>query len=505
MGLLSTVLYLLLPAIVLLYFYIRRKYAYWSDRNVPHVPGSPPMGSFKGMGTKYHFTEIMDRMYQQFKNTGVSAIGMYLGFKPAVLVLDLDLIKRILVKDFNQFRDRGMYFNEKDDPLSAHLFSIEGERWRFLRNKLSPTFTSGKIKYMFNTIKDIGDEFLLCFDKYVEKKHPADVKALAQRFTCDVIGSCAFGLECNSLKNEGSEMMSIGDEVLKPGPIRTMWFFFLMSFRNFSRKMGFKQIPGNVTKYFMGVVESTINHREKNNISRQDFLQLLMQLKNRGTIEDHEEESKETITLNETAAQAFLFFFAGFETSSTALSFALFELAANLDIQTKTREEIKRILKKYNGNITYEALKEMTYLEQVVNETLRKHPPLGNLMRIANERFRLTNPDITLEPGQLVMIPVHSIHRDPEIYPNPERFDPDRFTPDQVEARHSHSFLPFGDGPRNCIGMRFALVEVKFGIVQLLSRLQFSVNERTAVPLQIDARSSLLDVKGGIWLDVSKI
>ncbi|XP_058460188.1 probable cytochrome P450 6a14 [Malaya genurostris] len=507
MGVLITVLYLLAPAVLAFYLYVRRKYNYWADRNIPHVPGAFPMGSFNGMGSKIHFTEILDQAYKKFQKTGSShaASGMYLGLNPMLLIHDLDLVKQILVKDFNNFRDRGMYFNEKDDPLSAHLFSIEGEKWRFLRNKLSPTFTSGKMKYMFLTIRDIGDEFLHCFDKYIEHKQPADVKALAQRFTCDVIGSCAFGLQCNSLKNEGSELMTIGDKVFKPGLLRTIWVFLLMSFREWSVKLGLKQIPGDVTDYFMGVVRNTVDNREKNNVIRQDFLQLLMQLKNKGTVEDNEEASNETISMNDVAAQAFLFFFAGFETSSTALSFALFELASNERVQEKLRDEIKRVLEAHNNQITYEAIKEMTYMDQVVNETLRMFPPVGNLIRIANEPYQLTSPNVTVEKGQMVMVSVHSIHHDPAIYEDPERFDPDRFAPERVKARHSHCFLPFGDGPRNCIGMRFGLLEVKFGLAQLIGQLRFTVNERTKVPLELDPRSSLLEVKDGIWLDVCRL
>lgn len=138
-------------------------------------------------------------------------------------------------------------------------------------------------------------------------------------------------------------------------------------------------------------------------------------------------------------------------------------------------------------------------------ETLRKHPPVGNLIRIANEPYRIASPEMTLEKGTMLMIPVHQIQHDPEIYPDPSRFDPERFTPEAVNARHSHSFLPFGDGPRNCIGMRFALVEVKFGIAQLISRLRFTVNPRTPEPLRYDPKSQLAEVIGTIWLDVERI
>lgn len=504
MGLLNTVLYFILPAFTLLYLFLRRKYSYWADRNVPHESGRFPMGSLNGMGSKHHLVHITDRIYHKFKGTG-SVAGFYVTLSPTLLVTDLELVKQILVKDFNSFRDRGMYYNEKEDPLSAHLFSIEGEQWRFMRNKLSPTFTSGKIKYMFLTMQEIGDEFVSCFDKYVEGGEPVDMKAMAQRFTCDVIGSCAFGLNCNSLKNEGSELLAMGDKVFKMSQLQMLKAFFVMSYRDLSLKLGLRQLPVEVTDYFMNVIQGTVNHREKNNVVRPDFLQLLMQLKNKGTIEDHEDDSADKITMDQAAAQAFLFFFAGFETSSTALSFAIFELAHNPDIQEKTRAEVQRVLAAHGGHLTYDALKEMTYLEQVVNESLRMYPPVGNIIRIATQPYQLSNPNLVIEKGTMVMIPAYSIHHDPDIYPNPSQFDPDRFTSEAIQARHAYTFLPFGEGPRNCIGMRFALLEVKFGIAQLLSRLSFSLNSRVKLPLELDPKAFIMEIKGGLWLDVKKI
>ncbi|XP_062537867.1 uncharacterized protein LOC134206193 [Armigeres subalbatus] len=504
MGLLNTVIFLVLPAVWLLYIYFRRKYSYWADRNVPQAPGSLPLGTFNGMGSKYHFTEVLQQVYDQYHKAH-KAVGVYLSVRPILFVNDLDLVKQILVKDFNSFRDRGMYYNEKDDPLSAHLFSIEGEKWRFLRNKLSPTFTSGKIKYMFLTMCEIGDELLACFEKYVGREDPVDIKPLAQRFTSDVISSVAFGFKSNALQNEGSELLRKGDKVFKPGRWETIRMFAVSSYRDLAKKLGMRQLPKDVTDYFMDVITGTVDYREKNNVTRQDFLQLLLQLKNKGTVEEHEQESKEKITLDELAAQAFLFFIAGFDTTSTTVSFALFELASNPDVQEKARQEVKRVLANHDGHITYDALKDMTYLEQVVNETLRKHPPVGNLIRLANGPYKLDCLNTTLEPNTMIMIPVHPIHHDPEIYPNPSRFDPDRFTPEAINARHSHSFLPFGDGPRNCIGMRFGLVEVKFGIAKLLNQLRFTVHEKTQLPMRYEAKSQLADAKGGIWLNVERI
>lgn len=138
-------------------------------------------------------------------------------------------------------------------------------------------------------------------------------------------------------------------------------------------------------------------------------------------------------------------------------------------------------------------------------ETLRLHPPVGNLFRVANQPYRLSKTDLIIEKGTLLMIPVTSIHQDPEIYPNPWQFDPERFTPEAIQARHSHAFLPFGDGPRNCIGMRFALLEVKFGIAVLLSKFRFSPSAKMILPLELDISAPMMAAKGGVWLDVNKI
>lgn len=112
---------------------------------------------------------------------------------------------------------------------------------------------------------------------------------------------------------------------------------------------------------------------------------------------------------------------------------------------------------------------------------------------------------MTLDADTMVLVPVYAIHYDPDIYQNPTRFDPDRFTPEAIQARHTHAFLPFGDGPRNCIGLRFALLEVKFGIAVLLSKFRFSTSAKMILPLELDISGPMMAAKGGVWLDVNKI
>lgn len=169
----------------------------------------------------------------------------------------------------------------------------------------------------------------------------------------------------------------------------------------------------------------------------------------------------------------FVFFSAGFETSSTTLSYCLYELALdkNKHIQDEARREIRSTLDKYDGNLTYDAIHEMTYIDQIINglefqsnsmrfiricwsnrlvyivsEALRKHPPASNLIRVATKNYKVPNSHYTIPKGMMVLIPIYGIHHDPDYYENPEEFEPKRFTPEEVKMRPSCSFLPFGDG-----------------------------------------------------------
>ncbi|KAL6448752.1 hypothetical protein ACFW04_000513 [Cataglyphis niger] len=206
------------------------------------------------------------------------------------------------------------------------------------------------------------------------------------------------------------------------------------------------------------------------------------------------------LTLLEAIAQAFVFFIAGFETSSTTATFCLYELAQQQDLQDKLRKEIDEILKKH-GELTYNAVNEMTYLHKVVNEAMRKYPPLPSLNRMCTEEINLPTTNIHIPKGMLITIPLLGLHRDPSIYPDPDRFDPERFNEDKVAARHPYAYLPFGEGPRICIGSRFAYMQTKVGLISLLSKFKFKVDPRT-FPLIFDQNTFILTAKGGIYLTI---
>jgi cytochrome P450 family 6 len=461
------------------------------------------MGDLTGIG-KRHFNDCLRDVYQNFKKQDVLC-GFFNTFEPKIIPLDLNLIKDILVKDFNNFVDRGVYYNEEADPLSANLFAIEGEKWRFLRNKLSPTFTSGKMKMMFHTIADKGTELINAIERE-SVNGPMEAKNLSVRFTSDVIANCAFGLECGGLKNGNSDPMKIAEIIFSFRGLKMIYFFFIESFKGTARKLGLRLFPKDIEQFFMKIIQDTINLRKNEKLERKDFMNMLIQLMEKGNIDDEVGGSDtRKITFKELAAQAFIFFFAGFETTSTTMSFMLYELAYNQDIQDKVRKEIQDVVKKHNGEITYDAIQEMTYLRQTFDETLRKYPPAGFLFRIAVDDYKVRNSNHIIEKGSSVIVPAYSIHHDPEIYPNPDRFDPDRFTQEEIEKRHNYAYLPFGEGNRNCIGVRFAILETKFAFAKILSEYKITLNSKTDQPLKLNPDTTVLEALSGIWINFEKL
>ncbi|CAB3365187.1 Hypothetical predicted protein [Cloeon dipterum] len=298
---------------------------------------------------------------------------------------------------------------------------------------------------------------------------------------------------------------------------------FIKDFSHFSdrgfqvaRRLKIRTMDEEVKNFFLNLTKDMIQHRKKNSIVRNDFLQLLMELKDKGRVaiaNDDEDATLENEDLHESntpfrfddtdlAAQATIFFLAGFETSSSAVSFALLELAVNPDIQRKAHSEIDEQLAKCGGEITYETLKEMKYLEWIADETLRKYPAVAVHFRMCNKKYTLPGRNITLEKGMHVAIPNYALQNDPKYFANPERFDPERFSSDDILNKLQYIYTPFGLGPRQCIGNRFAMVQTKLALLTFLQKYTVSTCEKTHFPVKFEAKQFIPTAKDGIWLQI---
>lgn len=480
---------------LLVYKYYDEKYKFWKHLNVPYLTPSIPFGNLDNFVLKKCQPAGIQlaNFYKRLKGEGHRFGGIYVLGTPIFIPVDPDLIKNILAKDFTHFDTKNFFVNERDQPISGNLFFIGGEKWKNMRVKMTPTFTSGKMKLMLSILLDCHKPMLEHLEACCKNKQALDIKETAARFTTDIIGSAAFGIECNSFKNADPEFRRMGRMFLEESYTQMLKNMFAFNFHNAARKLHITSFPKDAEKFLTNVIQETMRFRKENNVTKNDFLQMLIKL--------HDEEQ---ITFGELSAQAFVIFLAGFETSSTTMMFALFELAQNQDIQDKVRNEIRRVLAKYNGEITYEALGELIYTKQVIDETLRKHPPVLTVDRMCSKAYKLENENIIIPSGTSVIVSTYGIHYDPEYYPNPEKFDPDRFSPENIGNINPYTYLPFGEGPRLCIGQRFGIMQTKVGLVSLLKDYRYTLNEKTDPNLEYAFKFILTPI-GNILLDMEKV
>lgn len=348
----------------LIYTYFNYVYRHWARLGVPYEEPSIPFGSFE---SPFNRTEdritFMRRLYDKHKKLGHRHFGTYLLDKPLYVAVDVDIIRSVVAKDFPHFMNRGIFYNEKVDPLSGHLFLLDGAKWKNMRVKLTPTFTSGKMKMMFNTLVECSLGMVQTIEKSLKENTPVEIKEVAGCFTTDVIGSCAFGLECNSFKDTDAPFRKYGRKIFEAKLLNFVKSTFSFVFPNLTKKLGIKQMDPEVESFLLNVVKDTVAYRENNNYYRNDFLQLLIDIKNKKDADGN----SSPFTLEEIAAQVFVFFIAGYETSSTAMTFSIFELSRSKDIQSKAREEVRSVLAKHGGKLSYEAVQEMKYVGQIVD------------------------------------------------------------------------------------------------------------------------------------------
>uniref|UniRef100_T1J9R3 Cytochrome P450 n=1 Tax=Strigamia maritima TaxID=126957 RepID=T1J9R3_STRMM len=207
---------------------------------------------------------------------------------------------------------------------------------------------------------------------------------------------------------------------------------------------------------------------------------------NNDTKENPTAGSKKTLTREILVAQTIIFLLAGHETTANTINFMVYELARDQDIQDKLIKEVDEVMTESKGKLSYEGVTSMRYLDMVISETLRKYPPLVRIDRVCSEeKYNLNG--ITIRKGMALTIPVHAMHNNQDFFPNPNIFDPERFSPENKTKRNPFTYLPFGEGPRNCIAKRFALLETKLVVVHMLYNYRFKTCKETDVyyPLQM--------------------
>ncbi|XP_022830610.1 cytochrome P450 9e2-like [Spodoptera litura] len=511
--------------------YFRRVYSSFSRQGIKHFKPVPVFGNLAKMLMRTeHFCDHIVNLYQSFPEERF--VGRYEFVKQIIFVRDLELIKKMTVKDFEHFLDHQSILSTSDSYFSRNLFSLQGQEWKDMRSTLSPAFTSSKMRLMLPFMVEVGDQMMQMLHRQIrESKNGSitvDCKDLTTRYANDVIATCAFGLKVDSQTDKTNSFYMLGKESSEFGFRKLMSFLIVSNAPALARLLKLDFLSEACKQGFKKIVLSTMQTREMKNIIRPDMIHLLMEAK-KGKLTHDDVKTNDVAagfaTVEESAvgkksadrvwsdedlvAQAVLFFIAGFETVSTGMIFLLYELAVNPDVQERLAQEIKEVDAKNGGKFDFNSIQNMVYMDMVVSETLRLWPPAVTLDRICTKDYNMGKPnpkaekDVILRKGTGVWIPTYAFHRDPQYFPNPDKFDPERFSEENRHTINPFAYMPFGVGPRNCIGSRFALCEIKVMVYQILKEMVLSPSETTCIPAKLSKDTFSMRLEGGHWLKFS--
>lgn len=519
--------------ILLIYHYLSKKYEYFLAKPIPCLKPTFLLGSTGPMMTRRKdvSSHIKD-MYNTFPDFKV--VGFYDLMKPIFMLRDPEVIKKIGVKDFDFFTDHTPTMSGSSEDVGGDtlfgnsLFALRGQKWRDMRATLSPAFTGSKMRHMFELVAECGKSVTEFFQAEAKsgKRLEFEMKDTLSRFANDVIATVAFGIKVDSMRERENDFYVKGKQMVNFQSIFVLLKFLLMrAMPKTAVKLGIDFIDKDLASYFRGVITDNMKQRDAHGIVRNDMIHMLMEVQ-KGALKHQKEEQdtkdagfatveESTVgkslhsrvwTENELIAQCFLFFLAGFETVSVAMTFLAYELTINPDIQNRLYAEILDTEQSLEGKpLSYEVLQKMEYMDMVISEALRKWPPAVVSDRFCNKDYMFTDGAGTrfvIEKGQTVWIPTIAIHNDPKFYPNPEKFDPERFNETNRPNINIGAYLPFGVGPRNCIGSRLALMEMKSIIYYLLKDFSLEPTEKTEVPLEMSKNMFALQAKNGVWLEM---
>ncbi|XP_029910171.1 thromboxane-A synthase [Myripristis murdjan] len=532
---LSMSLSLFLIFLALLYWYSVSPFSVLSRCGIKHPKPLPFFGNM------FMFRQGFFEPLNDLIRTHGRVCGYYLGRRPVVVVADPDMLRQVMVKEFSTFPNR-MTIRFSTKPMTDCLLLLRDERWKRVRSILTPSFSAAKMKEMVPLINTATDALMNNLNAYAESGEAFDIHRCFGCFTMDVIASVAFGTQVDSQNNPDDPFVHHAQKFFSFNFFRPIFLLFIAFPFIMAPLAGF--IPNKrrdeMNNFFISCIQKIIKQRDEQppEQRRRDFLQLMLDVRsskecvslehfdvvNHADELDHTHQQthqsaseqdndyhqpqvshtkhpqKRMMTEDEIVGQAFIFLLAGYETSSNTLAFTCYLLAIHPDCQSKVQEEVDHFFTRHESP-DYTNVQELKYLDMVIAEALRLYPPGFRFARsidhdcVVNGQF--------LPKGATLEIPASFLHYDPEYWPEPEKFIPERFTPEAKANRHPFAYLPFGAGPRSCVGMRLAQLEMKMALVRLFRRFNVVTCSETKIPLELKS-SSTLGPKNGIFVKITR-
>nr|QST15045.1 CYP360A5 protein [Diaphanosoma celebensis] len=478
-SLISSYPTLLLVAIAsfVFYWYGTRTHDFFSSQGIPGPKPIPFIGNMWGMWRK----NVAENDIALYKKYG-KIFGIYEGVVPNLFVTDPKLIRSILIKD------SGRFINRRDFTLRAQYLRkmvtvVRDQEWKDIRSAVTPTFTIGKIKKMSVLMKQCADSLSNRFAVLAETRGQLDAKDEFCTYPVDVISTCAYATKLD-LDDEENLFVTNAKKVLISPVTKSPMILSLVLFPRLIKALRSRIMIIKEYEYFRDLVLNVIRERTKSSEKFNDFIEMAYEAFSRATVEGTSKPKWTREQVDEmVTGQCIVFLFAGFDSVSTTLTATSFLLATHPEIQEKLYQLIVEKFEQY-GDVCHEMVVEIPYLDQILNESLRLYSPAPRLERECNQD--VTYDGVHIKKGTLVTVPIYAVHHSEEFYPEPEKFDPDRWDPANDNQPNPYSFLSFGFGPRNCAGMKFAQEEIKIALCTLLRKFEFYPVAETPDKLHMD-------------------
>ncbi len=376
-------------------------------------------------------------------------------FKKIFIISNPDVFQHILQSNQKNYKKSPAY-NQLKLALGNGLVTSEGDFWRKQRRLAQPAFHKQKLLGLFEMMVDVSERYIEDLRQKCQKTQELNVALEMMKVTADIVLKTLFHTDNQSDEQDLYDTMASTQEYILyciHYPLRIPWTFVNGQRRKFFKELG----------KFDDLMQGMINQRRSNDAPPMDLLTML--------IETKDADTGEGMSDRQLRDEAMTIYAAGHETSANALSWSLYLLAQHPDILKRLREEIAQVLG--DRSPSFEDLRNLQYTKQVIEESMRLYPPAWTVGREALVEDEIAGQAIPKKA--ILFMSIYALHRHPDLWENPDQFDPDRFAPDLAKERSRWHYLPFGAGPRMCIGNNFAMMEMQILLAMLVRQFDFSL------------------------------
>ncbi|XP_053549486.1 cytochrome P450 4A4 [Bombina bombina] len=383
--------------------------------------------------------------------------------------------------------------------IGEGLLVLSGDTWFQHRRLLTPGFHYDVLKPYINLISDTTHVMLDKWENYCNTNKSVELFQHVSLMTLDSIMKCAFSYHSNCQTDGNNDYIQAVYDLSYLTHQRVRIFpyhsdiLYYMSPHGYRFRKACKIAHQHTDKVIEQRKKLLENEGELEKVKQKrhlDFLDILLCAK---------DEYGQGLSDKDLRAEVDTFMFEGHDTTASGISWILYCMAQHPEHQQKCREEIRSVLGD-RRTMEWEDINKIPYTTMCIKESLRLYPPVPSVSRELNKPITFYDGR-SLPAGALVSLNIYAIHRNPSVWKDPEVFDPLRFSPENSSERHSHSFLPFAAGPRNCIGQNFAMNEMKVATALTLNRFELSP-DLSKPPLKLP--QLILRSKNGIHVYLRK-